>query len=219
MTRKKKSGFLTFCFSLMPGAGEMYLGFMKMGISLMGLFFAVMAVSALLNIGTVVLVDVVLWFYSFFHVHNLTGMSDAEFLEVKDEFLINPDIFFDMGMEKEKCRKIMGVILIAAGILLLWNGMKSAFMPWIPNFILMLLSRLENTIFRILLGIGIVIGGIRMIKGKKEELEEVIIDVASHDVKEENIFHDNMGDAGKGWMPEMMVERKEDGTETEHKDS
>lgn len=219
MTRKKKSGFLTFCFSLMPGAGEMYLGFMKMGISLMGLFFAVMAVSALLNIGTVVLVDVVLWFYSFFHVHNLAGMSDAEFLEVKDEFLINPDIFFDMGMEKEKCRKIMGVILIAAGILLLWNGMKSAFMPWIPNFILMLLSRLENTIFRILLGIGIVIGGIRMIKGKKEELEEVIIDVASHDVKEENIFHDNMGDAGKGWMPEMMAERKEDGTETEHKDS
>ena len=36
---KKKSGFWTFIFSLLPGAAEMYMGFMKMGVSLMGLFF------------------------------------------------------------------------------------------------------------------------------------------------------------------------------------
>ncbi len=30
MTRKK-SGFLTFCFSLIPGAGEMYMGFLEWG--------------------------------------------------------------------------------------------------------------------------------------------------------------------------------------------
>ena len=32
MTRKK-NGFLTLCFSLVPGAGEMYMGFMKQGVS------------------------------------------------------------------------------------------------------------------------------------------------------------------------------------------
>lgn len=37
MTRKKR-GFWTFCFSLIPGAGEMYLGFMKRGLSMMCLF-------------------------------------------------------------------------------------------------------------------------------------------------------------------------------------
>ena len=37
MTRKKR-GFWTFIFSLIPGAGEMYLGFMKRGVSTMLVF-------------------------------------------------------------------------------------------------------------------------------------------------------------------------------------
>ena len=39
--RRKKSKFLTFIFSLLPGAGEMYMGFMKMGVSLMAEFFGI----------------------------------------------------------------------------------------------------------------------------------------------------------------------------------
>ena len=35
---KKKGKLLTFCWSLIPGAGEMYLGFFKQGISLMAAF-------------------------------------------------------------------------------------------------------------------------------------------------------------------------------------
>ena len=42
---KKKSGFWTFVFSLLPGAAEMYMGFMKMGISLMGLFFGLFIIG------------------------------------------------------------------------------------------------------------------------------------------------------------------------------
>ena len=34
----KKSSFWRFLFSLIPGAGEMYMGFLKMGTSLMALF-------------------------------------------------------------------------------------------------------------------------------------------------------------------------------------
>ena len=29
MKTKKKNRFLTFCFSMMPGAAEMYMGFMR----------------------------------------------------------------------------------------------------------------------------------------------------------------------------------------------
>lgn len=36
----KKSGFLRFIFSLIPGAGEMYMGFMKQGVTLMVLFLS-----------------------------------------------------------------------------------------------------------------------------------------------------------------------------------
>lgn len=219
MSRKKKSGFLTFCFSLMPGAGEMYLGFMKMGVSLMGLFFAVIAVSIFLNVGSVMLIDVVLWFYSFFHVHNLAGLTDEEFLAVEDEFLFRLDEIFDMGWEKEKYRKTVAVIMIAVGILLLWNGWKAALMPWIPTFLFHMISRFENTAPRILVGIAIMIGGIRMIKGKKEELEEVIIDIDADDVRKKSGFADNAKETGGGLMPVIEEERKAYGTETERKDS
>lgn len=207
MTRKRKSGFLTFCFSLLPGAGEMYLGFMKMGISLMVLFWGIIAVSALLNLGILLFAEVVIWFYSFFHVHNLAGMSDEEFLNTEDGYLFNLDIFFKDNKITEKYRNIIAVLLIAVGALCLWNGLKSAFMPWIPDVILKILSRFENTIMRILLGIGIIIAGVRMIKGKKEELKEVIIDVEPESVNE-----------GTDSMPEA-AERKAYGTEAEREDS
>ncbi len=35
----KKSKFLTFVFSMLPGAGHMYMGFMNMGVSFMSAFF------------------------------------------------------------------------------------------------------------------------------------------------------------------------------------
>ena len=34
--QKQKRGFWLFIFSLIPGAGEMYMGFKKQGISIMG---------------------------------------------------------------------------------------------------------------------------------------------------------------------------------------
>ena len=34
----KKNGFLTFCFACIPGAGQMYYGYMKRGLSLITLF-------------------------------------------------------------------------------------------------------------------------------------------------------------------------------------
>ena len=49
MIRKKSKGW-TFILSLQPVAREMYMGFMKQGVSIMGLFFATIAVAATLNI-------------------------------------------------------------------------------------------------------------------------------------------------------------------------
>ena len=63
---KKKSGFWTFMFSWLPGAGEMYMGFMRMGLSLMGLFWGIIALSIFFNAGFLMLIDVIVWFYGFF---------------------------------------------------------------------------------------------------------------------------------------------------------
>ena len=180
MSRKKKSGFLTFCFSLLPGAGEMYLGFMKMGISLMGMFFALCALSAALNMPLLIFVMVVEWFYSFFHVHNLAGLTDEEFLNTRDEFLFNLDTFFNMDKKTaEKYRETIAIVLIIVGVLLLWNGIKDAVYVYLPEAVWRLISRMEHTLPKIVAGVAIIAGGCYMIRGKKEELKEVIVDVES----------------------------------------
>lgn len=206
MTRKRKSGFLTFCFSFLPGAGEMYLGFMKMGVSLMSLFLGIIIASILLNLGIIMFAEVVIWFYSFFHVHNLAGMSDEEFLNTEDAYLFNLDKFFKDDKTTEKYRNIIAVVLIAVGVLCLWNGLKSAFMPWIPDFIFQVLSRFENTIMRIVLGVGIIIAGFRMIKGKQEELKEVIIDVEPENVKEKGGYSRDRQSAGADFTQGMQAD-------------
>lgn len=48
---KRKSRFLTFVFSMLPGAGHMYMGFMKIGVSFMSVFFFLIFLSSWLNIG------------------------------------------------------------------------------------------------------------------------------------------------------------------------
>lgn len=187
MNRKKKSGFITFCCSLLPGAGEMYLGFMKMGFSLLAVFVLIITLGNFLNIGLISNIGIVLWFYSFFHVHNLAGLSDEEFARTKDEFLFNLDDLFNTDKSNiEKYRKVIATVLIIIGTLLLWKGIKSAFLPLLPDYFLRIVSRMENTLPQIVVGIGIIIGGFYMIKGKKEELKEVIIDVTDKTSGEEN---------------------------------
>ena len=88
---KKKSGFWTFVFSLLPGAAEMYMGFMKMGISLMGLFFGLAMLSGFFGQSIFLLADVVVWFYAFFHAHNLRAMDDEEFYALEDDYLFHLD--------------------------------------------------------------------------------------------------------------------------------
>ena len=64
--RRKKNGFFTFIWSFMPGAAEMYMGFMKCGISLMVLFLGGFMLSSLIRIGDVMLfLPILVWFYSF----------------------------------------------------------------------------------------------------------------------------------------------------------
>lgn len=172
MNRKRKSGFLTFCFSLLPGAGEMYLGYEKMGVSLMGMFFILLGLGNVLHITMLPYMGIVLWFYSFFHVHNLAGLSDEEYLNTQDEYLFNLDALFKTNKKSlEKNRKVIAVILIIVGILLLWNGVKAAMLPYLSEFVLKMLSRLERTIPQMLVGGAILVAGFCMIKGKKEELE------------------------------------------------
>lgn len=170
---KKKNKFLTFCFSLIPGAGEMYMGFMKMGLSLMGAFVGICAASMLFELGPIMFVAIIAWFYSFFHVHNLAGMPDEEFYAVEDDYLFH---LLDEGENRvawvKRYRKLIAVVLILLGIILLWNSIYSVIMPYIPDKIAWYLMDIRYTLPNVVLAIAVIVAGVLLIRGKKKELYE-----------------------------------------------
>ena len=72
----KKNGILTFLFAFVPGAGQMYQGYMKRGLSLITLFFLCIMAGMLL-LEQLVLTALIVWMYSFFDTFNLRAQFIA----------------------------------------------------------------------------------------------------------------------------------------------
>lgn len=87
--KKTKSKFLTFCFALLPGGGQMYHGLMKRGLSLMIIFWGIIALAVLLYIPVIAFILPIVWFYSFFDTINRMNMPIDELKMVKDDFLLD----------------------------------------------------------------------------------------------------------------------------------
>ena len=173
MKTKKKSKFLTFCMSCMPGAGQMYMGFMKMGLSLMLLFSLTIIVATWMNIGAIAVFCVVEWFYSFFHANHLASLGDEEFENVKDEYLFGIDALPGIKSFVEKYHKLIAYGLILLGISLLWSTMINLLRVILPEqyyFITRIMWQIGNYIPSIVIGSIIIFLGVKLIEGKKMEV-------------------------------------------------
>ena len=173
MKQKKKNRFFTFIFSFLPGAAEMYMGFMKNGFSLM-LFFLVAFVLFAMGSGLDFLIPIcaVLWFYGFFHARNIAGMDDQDFLAMEDRYVWEEfsDIKFNKLAEKS-AKKWIAIALIIVGAAMLWDYFSGILYNLIPGDywgdIYPVVSQIPSVIVSILM-LAI---GIRMIMGKKKELD------------------------------------------------
>ena len=128
--RRQRKGFLTWIASLIPGAGELYMGFEKQGVSLMILFWGSVALIAMLGMGWPIFLLPVIWFYSFFHVHNLKTMNPEEFYMVEDRYLLHMDeLAKEFRSDKkgffQSYRSIITILIILIGATLLWDGISS----------------------------------------------------------------------------------------------
>ncbi len=181
---KKKSRFLTFCFSCMPGAGHMYMGFMKQGISLMVGFFAFIALANVLNLDLMGFAAVILWFVAFFDANNKASLSDDEFYSLEDNYLFDEDNVFN-NLFKGKQRLIVAGVFIFLGICALWRNIMDVIYTFIPN-------EFKDTVWRfgiqkmprVIFAIIIIIIGIWLVVGKKTELDNEEI-IETEDEKEE----------------------------------
>ncbi len=172
----KKNKLITFFISLIPGAGEMYLGFYKMGGSIMVLFSMGIALFGSLLPPLIYLLPV-LWFFSFFHTHNLNCMSDEEFYALEDDYLfqMQPE---DIHRWVLKNRKPVAFVLIFLGVSIIWNHVWSAFWKFsdwlgLSSVLFSTLHYWIRSIPQLAAAFLIIWIGWKLIQDKKESLNEI----------------------------------------------
>lgn len=118
----KKNGILTFLFAFVPGAGQMYQGYMKRGLSLITLFFLCIMAGMLL-LEPLVLTALIVWMYSFFDTFNLRAQIIAD-TAPEDDYLVHFD-----PRDKRLARalldshKLVGWLLIAFCALIAYQNL------------------------------------------------------------------------------------------------
>lgn len=169
---KKKSKFLTFMFSFLPGAGHMYMGFMKMGISLMSLFFFLIFFSSWLDIGPLLFILPILWFYSFFDCINKSCSTDEEFLLLEDTYLFSLDRMVKIDKDIFKKRRLFaGILILLLGVYLVWNNTMNFLSRYISNESYEAINNVTRHAPQLIIGIAIIFVGAKLILGKKKESE------------------------------------------------
>ena len=170
----KKNGFFRFLWSIIPGAGEMYMGFMKQGVTLMAVFAGIIAVAIAMNMVFFFFPLPIIWFYSFFHVHNLASMSDEDFYAQEDNPLFDwKDYKFLSNVDRAKGQKIAAWVLIVIGAIMLWN--LAVDIVWdflrILNFPWRLWNQITYCVPQLVVSLLMIYFGVYLIRGKQKELD------------------------------------------------
>ncbi len=154
MAPKKKSGFLTFVFSLMPGVGHYYLGLMNRGLQFMVAFFGVIAVGSFLDAPSIALFLPVIWFYALFDALQMGSMLSAG--EPVEDI---PPVPWDMIKVKDIW---IGWGLIILGVYLVMQRILPPLLPWLSY------NGYTQTAF---VAVLLILGGIKILMPGKERNE------------------------------------------------
>mgnify|MGYP000643437456 CR=1 FL=1 len=188
MTKQKK-GFLLFICSLIPGAGELYMGFRKQGLSIMLLFWGCIFFSGYSGIGFFVMFLPILWAYSFFNVHNLKSLSEEDFYSVEDAYILHMDQFIDNTDHfVRKYKKIIAILLIIFGVSILWDNVTDLIRWILPEYVVSFFSHIFYTLPSIIIAIVIIAGGVHLLKTKKLELDDESEKAAAEKKEEEHYW-------------------------------
>ena len=191
---RKKNKILTFMFACLPGAGHMYLGFMKLGLSFMILFFGVCGLAALADqilyflTTPIIMILPVIWFYAFFDCINKNGASDEEFASYEDRFLFTDaaklqemDWKSNFGFLTSKAPRIaIGFIILISGISMLCRNLLNM-ISWRYfehlQFIYDILHSILDKVPQIAISVAIIALGIWLIRGKRKELKHEVQEI------------------------------------------
>ena len=113
----KKNGFLTFIFACIPGAGQMYYGYMQRGLSIaMMLILCMMAATV---IQPLLFLCLVIWMYSFFDTYDLIRHMAAG--EPKEDSLLVLGNYEEIKKLIPQHNRLIGWGLIGFGVWALYD--------------------------------------------------------------------------------------------------
>lgn len=113
----KKNGLLTFIFACIPGAGQMYYGYMQRGLSIaMILILCVMAATV---VEPLLFLCLVIWMYSFFDTYDLIRHMAAG--EPKEDSLLVLGNYEEIKKLIPQHTKLVGWGLIGFGVWALYD--------------------------------------------------------------------------------------------------
>lgn len=158
-------------FSFFPGAGHMSLKMMRKGIQLMGTFLGTIALIDYFNISFLYYMIPIFFFYSLFDV--LTIVTNKEDSYNKESGIPIIDRLFDTEY-RATTGKGIGLGLIILGLVIIGDNI---FFPVITKFIKQFADSVNIYELRygmrvLLLGVVMIIGGIRLIFKERKELDD-----------------------------------------------
>lgn len=146
-------------FSLMPGAGHMYLGLTRQGIQLMLLFLSNFFIAASFNLEFLAVFLPIIWFYSIFDVRS--KILSEEPLSNKNLPIFSDVDSIDDIFKNKPAEKYIAYILILMGVLSLLNNIVIPILGRYYDYqiILYIKSLIISSIF--------IAVGCMLLKGKK----------------------------------------------------
>ena len=183
-----KNGFLTFCCAFIPGAGQMYQGYMKRGLSLILTACLIGMVSSLLN--PVLLLLVVVWMYSFFDTFNLRAQIIAD-TAPEDDYLVHFDPR-DRRLARAllDSHKLVGWLLIAFGALvgyqnILMNTLGDLLWRWGKTSpVFRALYLVMDQLPEVVVCVALIVCGIWLVKGPRTAKKPQPADAAEEEFTE-----------------------------------
>lgn len=175
--KSKKNRFWLFVFSLCPGAGHMYLGFMKMGLSFLLGFALSIALVDLTSLDVLAVIPAVIYIYVLFHANNIGALDDEQFYALEDQYLLGFDNIKAANFRLDgRVRSIAAVVLILIGISMLGDlglGLMWKYVGLENPIMRLIYYTIRDVVPRVLIALAIIWFGIYLLRGKKVSEEQV----------------------------------------------
>ena len=162
--------------SLIPGCGQMFMGFLRRGISFTFYFICGIILTVVTRVALFAAPTVLIYIYAFFDSMQLNWIPDEQFQDMQDGYFI-PNWMADQPMNARWISKAVGITLVLSGILFFVNTIGltvfNTFEEYLPEGISNLIYNVAYLLPSIIFCVIAMIVGMRLIRGKKKEISQI----------------------------------------------